>query len=311
MVLPKRVKRDGGPFVESLGIVCGLAAAVCHSASYIFSRLFVIERKHAVVRLLVASHLIMGVISLLLLPLVWTSDLPPVRNYFLPLLGASFFYLVGQAGLFYLVRGTDSSRVAPLLGFKIVIIAFVVVLFMGQHLSGKQWLAVALSVTATLALSQTGGGLPVRAMLWLAVTCTGYSLSDLSITALVKALAPLSPLHASIVGVCFSYILCGVAGMILLPRAGGTQVLADWKYAVPFAVVWLLAMVFLFACFGLVGPVYGNILQSTRGIISIVAGAYLAKLGMEHLEKRVSPWILIRRIASAILMCVAIWLFKG
>lgn len=300
-----------GTTTETIGILFGLGAAVCHSVSYIFSRLFIIQRRDAIVRLLVAAHLIMGVISLILLPLVWSSELPPLKGYLLPLLGAAFFYLAGQAGLFYLVKGADSSRVAPLLGFKIVIIALITVSFLGQHLSLKQGLAVALSVMATLALSQSGGALPIRALVGLAVTCTAYSLSDLSIAALVKALAPLSPLHASIVGVCFSYILCGTTCLILVPWVGGAQVLADWKYAVPFAIAWLLAMVLLFACFGLVGPVYGNILQSTRGIISIIGGAWLAKLGMEHLEKRVSTWVLIRRIASAILMCVAIWLFKG
>ena len=296
--------------METIGILCGLAAAVCHSASYFFSRLFVIQRRHAVVRLLVAAHLIMGVISIVLLPLVWSADAPPVSHYGVPLLGAALFYLAGQAGLFYLVRGTDSSRIAPLLGFKIVILAGIVVLFMGQHLQSTQWIAVSLSVLATLALSQTGGSLPFRAILWLAVTCTGYSLSDLNIAALVKGLAPLSPLRASIVGVCLTYLFCGIVSLVLLPWTGGARVLRDWKYALPFAAAWLLAMFFLFVCFGLIGPVYGNILQSTRGIISIVAGAWLARSGMEHLEQKVSRWVLIRRVGAAVLMCVAIWLFK-
>jgi drug/metabolite transporter (DMT)-like permease len=296
--------------LETIGILSGLAAAVCHSVSYLFSRLFVIQRQSAVMRLLVAAHLIMGVMSLVLLPFVWTAELPPLRNYVLPLFGAAFFYLAGQAGLFFMVKRTDSSRVAPLLGFKIVILALLVVLFMGQHLKLQQWLAVILSVAATLALSQTGGALPLRTILWLATTCTAYSLSDLSIAGLVKGLAPLSPLRASIVGVCFSYILCGMAGLILLPWSGGAHVWDDWRYALPFAAAWMLAMVFLYVCFGLIGPVYGNILQSTRGIISIFIGAYLARIGMEHLEQKVSRWVLLRRVAAAILMCVAIWLFK-
>jgi len=175
--------------MEAIGILCGLATAVCSSVSYLFSRLFVIQRHDAVVRLLVAAHLVMGVTLLVLLPFVWTPDIPPLRNYILPLLGAALFYLAGQAGLFYLVGNTDSSRVAPLLGFKIVILAGIVVLFMGQHLHARQWMAVALSVAATLALSQVGGGLPMRSIAWLLVTCTAYSLSDLNIAALVKALA--------------------------------------------------------------------------------------------------------------------------
>ena len=296
--------------MDMLGILFGLGAALCHSLSYLFSRLFVIRRSDAVIRLLVASHLIMGVISLVLLPFAWSPELPALGEYWLPLLGSSLFYLAGQAGLFYLVTDTDSSRIAPMLGFKIVVLAVVCVLFMGQHLAGRQWIAVGLSVMATLALSQSGGAMPFRTILWLAATCTAYSRSDLSIAAVGKALAPLSPLHASIVGVCFSYILSGVVVLALLPWTGGARVLADWTYALPFAIAWLLAMVCLYACFGLVGPIYGNILQSTRGIISIVIGVYLAKLGMEHLEQRVSRIVLLRRVGAAVLMCVAIWLFK-
>jgi hypothetical protein len=99
--------------------------------------------------------------------------------------------------------------------------------------------------------------------------------------------------------------------LALLPVAGGTRILANWTCALPFAGVWLLSMVFLFACFGMIGAVYGNILQSTRGIISIVFGAALARCGLHDLEQHVSRWTLLRRVAAACLICVAIWLFQS
>lgn len=296
--------------METIGILCGLATAVCSSASYLFSRFFVVQRRDAVIRLLMAAHLIMGFVSLILLPLVWSPDIPPLRQYATPLLGSALFYLAGQGGLFYLVRDSDSSRVAPLLGFKIVILAGITVVFMGQHLNAGQWMAVVLSMAATLALTQSGGKLPLRSIIWLLVTCTAYSLSDLNIAWLVKSLAPLTPIRASLVGVCLTYILCGIVAVALLPVTGCNRVMSDWKHAFPFAIAWLLAMAFLFICFGLIGPVYGNILQSTRGIISVIVGAGLARMGLDQVERKVSHKVLARRIAAAVLMCVAIWLFK-
>ena len=91
---------------------------------------------------------------------------------------------------------------------------------------------------------------------------------------------------------------------------GVTFTPGDWLYALPFAAAWLLSMVFLYACFALIGPVFGNILQSTRGILSIVLGAGLARLGVEHLEERVPRAVLLQRIGAALLMCIAVWLFQ-
>ena len=68
-------------------------------------------------------------------------------------------------------------------------------------------------------------------------------------------------------------------------------------------------MIFLFACFALVGIVFGNILQSTRGIFSIVFGYLLARLGFERLETKITGNIFIKRILVAFLMMVSIALF--
>ena len=68
-------------------------------------------------------------------------------------------------------------------------------------------------------------------------------------------------------------------------------------------------MIFLFACFALVGIVFGNILQSTRGIFSIVFGYLIAHLGFERLETKITGNIFIKRILVAFLMMVSIALF--
>lgn len=292
------------------GIVSGLVAALFQSGSYVFTRLFVLRQHRGPVDLLIVAHLLMGAGSLLLVPLVWSDQIPPISAYAWPLTGTALYYVIGQIGLFRLMRTVEASKVAPLLALKIVILAVFTTTVMDQRLSALQWMAVFFSVLATWTLTQSGVRLSPPTFGLLLVTCTGYSLSDLSIQQMVIALRPLGPIHASIVGVCFSYALCGALALAVCPWIGGRAAIRQWKHAVPFAACWYGGMVFLFACFACIGAVYGNILQSTRGLISILLGAALAHLGYVELEEKTGRAKLLRRLASATLMTLAIWLFQ-
>jgi hypothetical protein len=97
----------------------------------------------------------------------------------------------------------------------------------------------------------------------------------------------------------------------VLTGAGAPEdrTLQKWKDALPVALTWFAAMIFLFICFRLLGAVFGNIVQSMRGPFSILFGAALAARGHVHLESEVSRWTLARRLAAALLMCAAIALF--
>ncbi|MFC1463021.1 EamA family transporter [Verrucomicrobiota bacterium] len=290
------------------GMLFGIAAALSQSLSYIFSRLYVIRHPRAPGRLLVLSHLMMGLGALLVLPFAWTPEVPPLHVYIRPLLGTACFYAVGQAGLFILMRRLGASRVAPLLGFKIVVLAFIVVVFMHEHLSLRRGLAVLLCFAATLMLGYVGARMSRWSVVCLLVTCTGYSLSDLSIQALTRSLEPLNRIHAAVYGAAATYVLCGIAAsaVALILRRG---VFEDWRIALPFAAAWFVGMIFLFACFGAVGAVFGNILQSTRGLMSVVISAILVHRGMHHLDDRMSRGQLARRVAVAALMTLAIVLY--
>ena len=69
-------------------------------------------------------------------------------------------------------------------------------------------------------------------------------------------------------------------------------------------------MLFLYACFALIGTVNGNIVQSTRGIIAILIGAALSKLGFNELEEKITLNIFIRRIIAGAMMILAIVAFN-
>lgn len=290
------------------GVLLGLAAAICQSISYLFSRLFVTRRHRGAIRLLVLGHAAMGAASLAAVPMLFSPHTPSLDRYILPLLGTSGFYLLGQLGLFLALHSSDASRVSPLLGLKVMMLAFFTVLVLHQHLAGAQWAAVTLSVAAAVLLSYSGGRLHGRAMLALLLACVFYCGSDLSIRVLVDRLAVLGPVRSVLWAVACSYVLSGGMGLALMPWAG-RGAMRDLPYAIPWAASWLAAMVFLYACFASIGVVFGNIVQATRGPLSVLLGAQLARLGLEHLELRTTRGVFIRRLAAASLMFLAIALF--
>ena len=124
----------------------------------------------------------------------------------------------------------------------------------------------------------------------------------------VRDATQLSVLRSALVSAAMCYVLCGAVGLALLPWLGRGSA-REWLDACPFAGCWLGAMILFFACIGQVGPLYGNILQSTRGLISILMGAVLARMGLIHLERRTTRGVFVQRLVAGGLMVAAIALF--
>lgn len=297
--------------MQLTGMLLGLGAATLQSVSYLFARLFGANNKGQVRHILVASHLLMGIASLLLLPFLWSSRVPPFRDFVLPLLGSCGFYLAGQVALFITLRRLEASRAAPLLAVKVVILALLSAALLRQPLAAGQWIAVLACVLGSLTLGTSGGRIGTGNALGLFAACFFYSLSDLSIAALVRALDSLDTLHAATLGAAMSYTLAGTVALVILPLAGGRSVFRRIRYSAGFAASWFLGMVCLYACFGIVGPVFGNILQSTRGILSILLGVTIARLGWVHLEQHITRRVLAQRLSAAALMLLAIYLYQS
>lgn len=289
------------------GIGFGLGAAACQTASYFCSRHFVKRTGDSPVLLLIVSHLLMGFGALGLLLVLRPTHLPPPGVFALPLAGAAGCYLVAQWGLFKVLRHVESSRVAPLLGMKIVVLAVLAVSLSHQRLHPLQWAAVLLSAAAAWLLNEAGGRLPLRSAVLLGMTILCYCLSDLSIGRLVASLEPARPSPAFI-GAALSYLVCMLAVIPLSFRAELRQPRL-WALAAPYAAAWFGAMCLLYACFALIGVVFGNIVQSTRGLMAVIAGWAVAHAGHTHLETRADRRTVWRRIAGAVLMMAAVALY--
>lgn len=290
------------------GIIFGLGAASLQSLSYLLSRTFFARHGHSPRLLLVISHTLMGVMALLIIPWVYPVAMVWNRDVVLGVAGAGGYYLVGQQALFIALRHIDASRLAPMLGAKIIFLALVSVLWGGALLSARQWMAVILAAGGVYVLNEAGGRPPWRGVLAVGVAIVGYSLSDLSIVRLVAGTG-LDNFHGSLFGAALTYIMCGLAMAPLLGLEPAAARLATWRSALLYSTCWFAAMVLLFACFAEIGAVFGNIVQSARGLISIMLGVLIARLGRTDIERRIGPATLAKRVAGALAMTSAIALY--
>lgn len=305
----------------ALGVVAGLACAFFSAVSYLVSRHHgVLERaegrRNAGLRLLVLAHVIMAVVCIPLAWLGWPARSPDLRQVWPPLAASAGCYLLGQSAFLTALRRVEASRLSPLLGLKLAMLAGLVTLGFGQPLDSRQWLAVSLTVAAAAVMQSGRGGVPAVPMALMVSCCLCFALADIGIIRLIDALqtggpAPgvaLGRLHAGGLALVLTYTACGTLFAPLLPFLR-PHTPTDWKLAGVYSTAWLLSMAGLYVCFGLVGAVFGNILQSTRGIMSVVLGAGLAQAGWHELEQRIDRATLLRRLAAALLMTAAIALY--
>lgn len=292
----------------TLGVICGLVTGAFSSITYLQSQHFVRTGGGERLKLLFLANVIQGVVSLMLLPFLWSKNIPPLKVYVVPLLLESVAFLLGQATLFTALQHTSSSRVAPVLGFKIPMVGLFSFLFFHQSISVVQWGAIAIAVAATWMIKEIGSCLSWKVMLALITTCFFFSISDLSIRLTIERLAPLPPLEAALVNVVLSYIVCGFLVLPLWYRVGRVA-WSDVRKAVPYALTWLTAMGFLYTCFAMVNVVLGSILQLSRGLFSILLAPIVSKSRWGHLESARPTAVLLRQMASALLMIMAVILF--
>ena len=293
-----------------LGIICGLAAALSQCISYIFSKKY-IHKDGTAFQLLIASHFIMGIFATICLGiLLLENDLPPFKNYWLELLKVDAFYLLGQMSFFMAISKTEASRVAPLLGLKIIFIALLGIAFWGYYLSFWQWGAVVLCFSGALISNWSGKSISLSGVVWLLGAIVGYSLSDISIKQLISCIEieagqGVLPI---LIAASAAYFYLGIFSVLIILFTRSVKA-KHLKPALVFSCWWFTAMLLLFACFGLIGPLFGNLVQSGRGIIAVVLGALIAKFGWSEHEKKLPGSVLIRRIAAALLIVGSIVLF--
>ncbi|MEI8194574.1 MAG: EamA family transporter [Phycisphaerae bacterium] len=295
-----------------LGIITGLLAAFCQSLCYMATRYFVQRRPAGANRtLLVLANIEMGLVSLALLPFFWPHIVVDWHVFLEPTLLALGTYIVGQAALLVALRYAEPSKVSPLLGLKLIVLAGLSSTLYPGSLTGLQWSAVVVCVAGALALYHAGGRWHPLALSAVVVACLFYSFSDWNIKRMINALPEG---HSLAWRSMFAMLVCySLSGIVAVPFLWlwGSRRYREWRGVMSYVASWYTAMWLLFACFAFVGPVYGNILQSTRGLISILLAAAAGHVwkGAHHIEVPTGRGELFRRLAAGTLMFSAVALY--
>ena len=305
-----------------VGVGCGLVAAVFSSLSFLISRHHGVradggKTSATVLRLLVLAHFLMGAACLPLAWALWPSGTAATTDAVLraarPLFCSATCYLLGQTCMFLVLGRVNASRVSPLLGLKVLMLAGITTLFMGHALDWRQWAGVCLSAAAAAALRTSGGAVPAGSMALILLACLLFSVSDLCIVGLIDAIAAgwsVGRLHAGLIAMATTYAACGLLALpVVLLRAPWRR--DEWRAGAAYAGAWMASMVGLYFCFGMIGAVFGNVMQSTRGLMSVAVGAVLAHMGWHELEQRVDRRTLIARAVAAVMMTAAIALYTA
>lgn len=291
-----------------IGIVGGFFSAALQSSSYVLSRVFIHKYKDSF-SLVVFSQLAMGVLGAATIPLIMPfSSYPLTWKFFGLMLLCVLTFMGGQYCFFQTLREIEASRLSSLLGLKIVILALISMLVTRIPLHFLQWLAIILCSVAAVGMNFTGGRITRKGAFWLLLMLISYSCCDLIETELILEMQGKSLLADSTAVAALMYLILGALTVPLLWKHRWD--FGKFKAAVPYAASWYGGIILLFLCYGSLGAVFGNIIQSSRGIISVALGAWLLHLGYEHLEPRVDRKSWCRRFLMAVVMICAMCLYS-
>ena len=294
-----------------LGILGGIAAAAFNSVDFLFRSRFLLCYKSPV-RLLVVGSVIMMIMSLpFLFLLVPFSSVPSISKLILTTLGASTFFLIGQGSFMTTLRYMEASRLSSLLGLKILVLSAIFMLS-GHWLNLWQLLAVCVATAAAMMFNWTASKpIPWKGWIFLLLTLIGFSVTDMFETSLVRQIRECSGFSNFRSAMAVVPILYTSLGILLLPGIFFYKPDKDQFFkALPHAVLWLVSQVFLLACFGMVLPVFGNVILATRGIFSVILGALLPIFGLAALDSQIPAKMWIRRGIAALLMLAAIAIYS-
>ena len=288
------------------GILCGLLAALMQSCSYLGGRRFLAREGNAV-QLMISSLIICGISAWLLAPFYWMPEKFFTWQMALWVLLADGGFVLGQWGFFNAQKHIESSRIASLLGLKVLAVTLLTMTFLGERYTIGQYGAIAGAAAAAMLMNWNKGKLDWKGMNYLLTALLGYATSDLGIQQVVKLIGGNDPITRGMAGFTLTYGILLIGSLAAMPLFK-----VSWKMvkgALPQGVCWIFSMWGLYVCFGLLGAAFGNVIQASRGVISLVLGIILSYFCIEGLEQKQSLTVWLRKTAAALLMFGAIVLY--
>jgi drug/metabolite transporter (DMT)-like permease len=288
------------------GITFGVISALLMSGSYVFSRSY-LRLHHDPVKLAVFSqmNIFPWGVALLIYSLLF-MEIPMNSRFFLYLLGECTLFLVAQTSFFMALKRLEATRASSLLGLKILALAFMSLL-LGEELNAMRWIAILLCTLGAVGMNFSGGKMSFTTILWLASAVIFYALCDICITGMVQMMPGKSMMMNSVCVMGFTYT--GIGLLVMPGMLKYKPALKEFKDSFLYSVFYFVSILFLMACFGLLGVVFGSIIQAGRGIFSILLGMILLQIGFEKNEPAVPLRMWVRRICMSVMMITAMVLY--
>ncbi len=289
------------------GIASGLATAVMQSTSYVCSRVFIHRHKSAVA-LAVYSQLLMGFMAAFVFLFVADDfHFPATPGNLRLLAGLVLSTAAGQVCFFLAAAEIEASRLSSLTGLKIIVLALLCQFVRHEDLGFQAWVAVLLCTLAALGMNFSGLRIRLKGAFWLGLTLLLYSAGDIFIKLLIGVVEGPNAVARSIGAAALSYALLGLVSLPALFFVRRSP--ARCRDSLGYACAWFGAMLLLFYSLTMVSVVFINIIVASRGIISVLMGAAMARMGHTHLEPGVSRAIWFRRLVMSVLMLLAMALY--
>ena len=303
-----------------LGIAAGLLSAILQSCGYVASALFLKRHDGNARDMLAYTQFVQALVSLpLFFALVPTEALSDAKIW-----SSNFYWLaiftITQFSMFYAQKTVEPSKIATWLGLKIAVLALLTTFWPlnGETVCLWQWLAIAITIGAVFILNFSGGMNPGRkGALSLAAFILIASLCDRQQVVIMTEFQAhgATMLTSALLTLSLGYWTFGLAalGYIVVKLFRGERLKAasvKLRDSSPFAFFWYSAMISIYFCYGELGPVFGNVVQSTRAVISVGIAFLACRLLKIGAEQNVSAALWLRRLLAAALMTGGIILYS-
>lgn len=288
-----------------LGVLYGILATVIQPFAYLFSRIYVV-RGGRPAELTIHSQVIMGGLSALIL-LGFRHEVA----FTAPVLGRSLLsvitILIAQVCYFFAVRVVETSRLTTMLSLKTFFLVLLNMALFRQFINPMQFLAVLLCVAAVFVMNFSGLRISLKALALILVSCFFLASSDIADYLLFTVMPHRSMLADGIMATGYCYLMLGVISLPGLFFVGVQP--RKMLLALPYACAWLLSMMVFFVCLGYLGTVHTTIIQSFRGLFSVLLGVVVSWLGFTAIETKNSWKIWLLRGVAAALITTSVLLY--
>jgi len=292
------------------GVSIGLVSAVMQSSAYIFSRRFV-NGFHSPVKLVIYSQLLMGMMGGAVFAATFPFSVFPRGAQLWKFSAAVAVFVAAYHVAFYCffkaLNEIEASRLSSLLGLKVVSIALITYPFTHAELNSWHLLAVVLTAVAAVGMNFSGIRIGRKGALYLILALLGFSTTDITGAMFVKLMPGEGMTLKAICATSLAYVFLGIVAAAVFLKMKFEK--GACRGALPYSVLWFTAMLLLFASFGIVGVVFGSIIQASRGVVSVILGVLLARMGFSDVEPDVPVRVWVRRAVMAALMVAAIGLY--